>query len=192
MLPTKLKAGGQEFAIEYKDFVAPGKRGMVNYGQTRIDIRSDHDIQTQAETIIHEAFHIAEAKSNLKLEEKIVQTFGRVLFAVLRDNPDLFNQDTIRICGFDYKVLRVDVVDKDSEADLASWVKHCEFRLAGDLSSENHGLHLTYMLLNATESVLDTDLDYDAKHRLGDWLHAILKDNPQIWPHNVIEEESQC
>lgn len=191
MLPDKLKAGGQIFAIEYKDYIEPGKRGRVNYTHTLIEIKSDCDIQYQAETIIHEALHIAEERAGLKMDETFIQTFGRMWFCVLRDNPSLFSQDKIRICGFDYTVTQVDVVDKDSQQDLASWTRNylCKMLMFKGLSDDAKEKHLMYMIFNALEAVLDVDIEQETAERICNWLHAILKDNPQIWPHNVIGEE---
>jgi len=190
MIPDKLKAGGQEFTIEYKEYVAPGKRALVTYSQTRIDIKSDRDIQTQAEAIFHEVLHIAEKFSNLNLEEKFIQTVARQWFGILRDNPDLFNQDVVRVCGWDYRVVYADVIDKDADEDLGSQTVHeqHEFRIADDLSPDAKELYLMYCIFNAIEAVLDISVEQDIGERLSHWLHAIFKDNPQIWPHRMIEE----
>lgn len=190
MLPTKLKAGGLEFNIEYKDFVDYGKRGRLYFEENRMTIKNGQCPQVQNESITHETLHIAEIMAGLDLEEKYVQSAGLVLFGILRDNPNLFTQNRIKGAGFVYDVIFLDPVDPDGETESVLWIKHdsCQIRIKSGTGPVRAEQLLMYAVLDIIDLILDLDTVQDVKHRLGNWLYTLLKDNPQIWPHVVMGE----
>ncbi|MFW6030181.1 MAG: hypothetical protein ACOCRO_08005 [Halanaerobiales bacterium] len=93
-IPEKVKIGG----IDYEVIMVPLKSEELNYGDAigsithtdcKIWINKDMPIQKQQETLIHEIIHAIDVfvgDSNCEYFEENVESFGKVLYQVLRDN----------------------------------------------------------------------------------------------------------
>jgi hypothetical protein len=63
--------------------------GIHKRSELEILIATDHHIQSQKETVIHEILHGISDAVGAKLKERQVSSLSRAFFAVLSDNPAL-------------------------------------------------------------------------------------------------------
>ena len=88
----KIKIGYTDYAIKYTDVENEhDKWGVAIHKKSELLIEQDLSHRNQQEVLIHEILHCIDLVfMNEELSEKQVDSLGKGLATVFRDNPDLF------------------------------------------------------------------------------------------------------
>lgn len=95
-IPDKVKICGVSFDVVYLDNLNDGNKvllGETNYDNTTIKLCSSNQSEEGKKmTFIHEVVHVIDNAFQLKLSEEYIESIGRGVFALINDNPDIFNE----------------------------------------------------------------------------------------------------
>lgn len=100
-IPKKLKIEGMNFSVfvlsaEEMNSLKPEDAkgtlcGVTDFEATKILINNSYCQEMKEQTLMHELVHICDSRMNPLTEEQI-DNLARRLYAVLKDNPNLFKQ----------------------------------------------------------------------------------------------------
>lgn len=90
-LPKKIRFLGIDYTVEFVDKLDHEDNwGRTSYKTNTIRIEEELDPQRQEEVFIHELFHLAcnatGIEWNRKQEEQFVDTIGKNMYGILKDN----------------------------------------------------------------------------------------------------------
>lgn len=92
-IPTSLRIFGKDYTVEFESRLNSGTNleyGHIDYNFSKIKINPDYGEQAQQEALIHEIVHGIDDALSLDMGEACVHRFAVGLYAVIKDNPDIF------------------------------------------------------------------------------------------------------
>lgn len=91
--PFKFKFMGREYSILYTSEIPEDSLGMTHHDSARVLIREGQSPIEEADTVVHECFHILwhlmgmTADLDDALEERVVRTISTAWVAAIKENP---------------------------------------------------------------------------------------------------------
>ena len=91
-IPDKIKIGGFIYTVYFTDNISHDHLAECDYRNTSIFIRSSINRQRQEQAFLHEIIHAVMSNSGYvhEQDEKIVDGIANGLYALIVDNPTLF------------------------------------------------------------------------------------------------------
>lgn len=97
-LVDKVKIGYKDYKINMVNGnVVDGAKvcyGTIEYNNGNINLSTLHDIEQQKCTLIHECLHGIDDVVEADLTEDQVRLMAKGLYAFIKDNPNLFKEET--------------------------------------------------------------------------------------------------
>lgn len=95
-IPDKVKIGGITYTIDFSTKPDPSDvevDGNIRYSAQKITIRSglDEGDEYKEFVLVHEVLHGIFNMMSIEQKEEIVEKISRGLYAVIKDNPEMFS-----------------------------------------------------------------------------------------------------
>lgn len=68
--------------------------GQINYLEQTITLSNASSLEQKKATLIHEIVHGIDELYGIGLKEKQVEKLGNALYVLIRDNPEMFREET--------------------------------------------------------------------------------------------------
>lgn len=92
MKPYAVRVIGKTYDIHYVSGkpLEEDDLGELDPALQRITIKKGQPLETEQDTVLHEALHAVDSELNLNLSEKQVRGLATGILAVLKDNPKFY------------------------------------------------------------------------------------------------------
>ena len=90
MIPKDIKIGGIKYKVIPVDPKISESYGKVIFESASIHLDDTLTQDVSLSTLLHEIIEVINEENELKLEHRTIQTLGTQLYAVLKDNPRVF------------------------------------------------------------------------------------------------------
>ena len=131
-IPDKVKIGGHLLDVEFTNNCDDIEREIIGntiIAKNIIRINTNYPKSRQEETLIHEIIHNCLYDLKEEQDEAMVERLGTMFYAVIKDNPKVFNEDYKATCGGGCSTLM-------NEKTLSTGIKRCDFVKGGGCDNE--------------------------------------------------------
>ena len=95
-IPERVKVLYKNYQVKQVENLHNGANdlyGQIDYNSETISLRSDSSEEQKRATLVHEMVHALDEIFIIGLKEKQVEKLGNALYALIRDNPEIFGGD---------------------------------------------------------------------------------------------------
>lgn len=89
--PTSVRVAGKVYTLDpiAQNGLGSDRAGEANHKKLTITYDTSWAPCQQRDTVLHEVLHCCEAAAGIELEEQHIASLATLLYAVMRDNPEL-------------------------------------------------------------------------------------------------------